>query len=96
MKDQDNNRLVLVEESLQRLDRALVRLETAALVVRERTAETAENLNLQATEAATTAMLLEEKLGTLSRAHADLKATSGRVAGRLDAVIGRLSTALQE
>jgi hypothetical protein len=71
-------------------------LETAALVAQERAAEARESLTIQATEAATTAMLLEEKLGKLSRAHADLKTTSGRVAGRLDAVIGRLSTALQE
>lgn len=66
------------------------------MATQERAAEASENLNLQVTEAATTAMLLEEKLGHLSRVHADLKATSGRVAGRLDAVIGRLSTALQE
>lgn len=96
MKDHDKNRLVLVEESLQRLDQALTRLESVAQVAQERAAEVSENLNLQVTKAATTALLLEEKLGTLSRAHTDLKATSGRVAGRLDAVIGRLATALQE
>jgi hypothetical protein len=96
LKEQDKNRLVLVEESLQRLDRALGRLESAATVAQERALAAAETLNTKVSEAAATALVLEEKFGNLSRAHADLKATSGRVAGRLDAAIGRLSAALQE
>lgn len=88
MKNIENYNLLQVETALQRLDQAMARLESAAVK--------AEGSAARATEVAQDHKNLEEKLGGLTRAHATLKETSGRVATQLDAAIYRLSAALQD
>lgn len=88
----ENHKLAQVQTALQRLDQALVRLERAAGEAGTKAEGSAAQLN-----AATAAQKnLETKLDGLTRAHATLKDTSTRVAGRLDAAINRLATALQD
>lgn len=80
MKDIENYKLSGVHEALQRLDRAVGRLESAAGKP-PRAGDTAA---------------LEQKLADLRVQHGSLKETAGRVAGRLDDAIGRLSGMLEE
>jgi hypothetical protein len=80
LKDIENSKLVQVHTALERLDRALTRLESAAAVA----------------PVAGEAKVLGQKLDHLTQAHATLKETAGRVATRLDAAIGRLSDAIEE
>lgn len=82
MKDINNSKLVHVHTALQRLDKALTRLEGAA----SKAATTVQ--------AVSNVGALAEKLHTLTDAHDTLKETAGRVAQRLDAAIGRLSASL--
>jgi hypothetical protein len=82
LKDIDNSKLLHVETALQRLDKALTRLEGAA------------SKAATAVPAASNAGALAEKLHTLTAAHDSLKETAGRVALRLDTAIGRLSASL--
>ena len=71
-----------VQNALQRLDKALVRLEGAA------------SKAATAVPAASNAAALAEKLHVLTDAHDTLKETAGRVGQRLDAAIGRLAASL--
>ena len=84
LKDIENYKLTQVQDALQRLDQALVRLESVAAVV-----ETGK-------PDAGASAALEEKLSQLNRAHGTLAETAGRVAARLDAAIGRLSASIQD
>jgi len=80
LKDIENYKLVQVQGALQRLDRALIRLESVAA---------------KAGGAAET-KALQEKLSQLSRAHGTLQETAGRVATRLDTAIERLAASIQD
>jgi biopolymer transport protein ExbB/TolQ len=88
LKDIENYKLARVQESLQRLDQALSRLESAAVIVNDK-------VTTSAGAAASTAAF-EEKFNRLNREHATLRETAGQVAAKLDAAIGRLSSALQD
>lgn len=80
MKDIENYKLVQVHGALQRLDKALTRLESAAAK----------------TGGAGETKALTEKLDALSRAHGTLQETAGRVATRLDTAIERLAASIQD
>ena len=84
MKDIENYKLVQVQTALQRLDDALIKLESAA-------AKAPASRESSRNEAAAV-----QKLEALTLAHGALKDTAGRVATKLDAAIGRLSASLQD
>ena len=84
MKDIANYKLVQVQDALQRLDRALTRLESAAAKAGGTGAGTGE------------AKALKEKLDHLNRAHGTLQETAGRVAARLDTAIERLAASIHD
>ncbi|MGE4061777.1 MAG: hypothetical protein AB7E79_00260 [Rhodospirillaceae bacterium] len=69
-----------VREALERLERAIGRLDTAAQP-RGQSEDVSD---------------LKEAFDRLSREHALLKDTAGRVASRLDAVIGQVRASLDE
>jgi len=73
-----------VQTALKQLDEAVSRLETAA-------AQVQAQLPL-----AGNAEVFEQKLADLSKQNSELKESAGRVAGRLDAAIGRLAAALKD
>jgi hypothetical protein len=78
LKDIENSKLLSVQGALQRLDKALMRLEAGAATpggVGESKA-------------------LQEKLDEISRAHSTLQETAGRVAARLDTAIERLASSI--
>ncbi len=83
MKDIGNYKLVHVQEALQRLDRAMTRLESA-------TAQIQPTAPLARAKAEA-----EQALARLQHNHATLKDTAGRVALRLDTAIVRLSASLE-
>jgi hypothetical protein len=81
LKDIENYKLVHVQDALQQLDRALMRLESATA---------------RAGASKSDAAALAQKLDQLTRAHSTLKESAARVASRLDAAIGRLSAAIED
>jgi hypothetical protein len=82
LKDIGNYKLLQVGEALQRLDRAVARLEAAS-------ANTAPDDSLKNQSAE-----LERKLADLTRNHGDLKEAATRVASRLDMAISNLEKSL--
>jgi len=84
LKDIENYKLAHVQNALQRLDKALGRLEAAS------------DKAAPGVPAASNTAELAEKLDRLTGAHNTLKDTAGRVATRLDQAIGRLSSSLQD
>ncbi len=84
MKDIENYKLLHVQDALQRLDRALVRLESAAGKLRSKSGTAGDSAALAI------------KLDHLSQAHGALKETTGRVARGLDAAISRLSALIPD
>jgi hypothetical protein len=80
LKDIENYKLPHVQDALQRLDRALARLESVAAKAGTGKPDAA----------------FEKKLDQLTQAHGALKETAGRVAARLDAAIGRLSASIED
>jgi len=84
LKDIENSKLVHVQDALGRLDRALARLESAAVNAGDPKASAAESA------------ALKSKLENLTRAHGTLQDAAERVATRLDTAIGRLSASIQD
>ncbi|MSO72332.1 MAG: hypothetical protein EXQ84_01805 [Rhodospirillaceae bacterium] len=84
MKDIENYKLPHVQDALQRLERALVCLESAAGKPRAKPEPAGETV------------ALAKKFDQLSRAHGALKETTGRVARGLDGAISRLSALIPD
>ena len=82
MKDIGNYKLLKVHEALQRLDRAVHALESAAEAA------------APALSSAREAPQLKSRLDALTTSHAALKANAGEVAARLDDAIARLGLLL--
>jgi len=92
LKDIENYKLLQVQDSLQRLDNALSRLESAADAALARDKSAAGTADMAAAEA----VALQEKLDRMARDHGALKETANRVATRLDEAIGRLAATLED
>ena len=84
MKDIENYKLPRVSDAVQRLQRAVTRLETAAGNVR------ATAPLLKKSEEA------ERKLAALTTSHEALREAATRISSRLDMAIGRLSKSIDQ
>ena len=84
MKDIENYKLPRVSDAVQRLERALARLETAAAGVGQ------TGPLLQKSEET------ERKLADLTQSHEALREAATRIASRLDMAIGRLSKSINQ